>query len=108
MHHPPEDEEARKKRAEEAIRKAIDDARKETSRFGRSDEPTPREGVCYVCKGKVTETFSKQFDPSTGPMIIGPGSYSQFRWVSSGLHCLNCGIKYAKLPPIKTKKRKAT
>lgn len=61
--------------------------------------PEPRVGTCRVCNGVVTETYNRQYDASTGPMIIGPGSAHQFRWVSSGLGCVDCGIAYQKIPP---------
>jgi hypothetical protein len=61
--------------------------------------PTPRVGKCYVCKGRVTENYTHEYIPGSGPKIYGPGGASQYAYVSTGLYCETCGIKYAKLPP---------
>lgn len=83
-----------KKLMAEADRKV----KEKIDRWENKIPPESRVGECKVCKGKVTETFSKKYDPSTGPMIIGPGSKGQFFWRSSGLGCEDCGIAYKKLP----------
>lgn len=56
--------------------------------YGRP-QPKPRVGKCF-CGGTVTETFYTQ---AVTPDIIGPGQ--GVTWVSGGLHCTTCGIKYA-------------
>lgn len=66
-------------------------------------EPTPPEKevfkkACIVCRGDVTEKISEKFNPMTGPMIIGPGSRSQFYFAREGLYCQKCGLKYEFLP----------
>lgn len=60
--------------------------------------PEPRTGTCAVCGGELTEKFHRQFDATSGPMIIGPGSAYQFFWASSGLYCQGCGLKYQHAP----------
>jgi len=60
--------------------------------------PNARTGKCVVCPGELTEKFHKQFDATSGPMIIGPGSAYQFYWASSGLYCMECGLKYQHAP----------
>jgi hypothetical protein len=93
----PDDPKLKKAQDEELLR-LIKEGRKKFPL--EAPAPTPREGVCVVCKGKVTETYSKVYDPRTGPLIIGPGSRSQYHWQTSGLSCASCGIKYAKLPAL--------
>ena len=50
---------------------------------------------CEVCGGDIFETFKMEYDPGTGPPVIGPGSRQQFHRVSKGFYCKKCGIKYA-------------
>ena len=54
----------------------------------------PVRGVCKVCKGEVVEKIVAKFDSLTGPPIIGPGSANQYKKVSEGYYCKNCGLKY--------------
>lgn len=56
----------------------------------------PRQGVCVVCGAVVTETYSMQYDPNTGPLRYG--GTGQHKWTSSGLSCQDCGLVYKKLP----------
>jgi hypothetical protein len=53
---------------------------------------------CVVCSGLIVQKFVEEYDPTTGPPIIGPGSKKQFRTVSKGYYCKGCGIKYEHLP----------
>lgn len=46
------------------------------------------------CKGDIVETFSLAFDSRTGPPIYGPAGKDQYRTVSNGFHCNECGVKY--------------
>lgn len=55
-------------------------------------------GKCVVCGGEIVEVIVTEYNPMTGPPIIGPGSRQQYRDVSKGYHCKNCGIKYAFVP----------
>ena len=56
------------------------------------------EGKCVYCGGDIVEEIIKTFDPTMGPMIIGPGSKNQFRETSEGFYCQNCGLKYKFVP----------
>lgn len=69
--------------------------------YGKVSPYDPRVGKCGVCKGVVTETFSQERKPNSGPAIYGPGSIAQFYWKSSGLFCQDCGLSYHKLPKVK-------
>lgn len=53
-----------------------------------------KKGTCVICGGNIIEKVVTEFDPETGPPIIGPGSRSQFRRVSKGFYCQRCGLKY--------------
>ena len=59
------------------------------------------DGKCVVCEGEIVEVIEKEFDPMSGPLIIGPGSRQQFHNVSKGYHCKKCGLKYAFIPKVK-------
>lgn len=61
------------------------------------EKPTGKN--CLVCGGEVVEKIESEFDPRSGPMIIGPGSKHQHRDVSKGFHCMECGLKYEFSPP---------
>lgn len=53
-------------------------------------------GTCH-CKGKIIEVtiVTHQFNPMTGPLVIGPGSRSQFNKTShSQCYCASCGLMY--------------
>ena len=87
----------------EQIKAAIEEGKKRAQEAidrwdGKICPYKPREGKCRVCGGVVTETYSKQYDPRSGPMIYGPGSRNQYNWTSSGLYCQDCGLSYHKLP----------
>jgi len=71
---------------------------KEKARRARKEPPAARSGICKVCQGSLTETFFREFDATTGALIIGPGAGFQFHWKSHGLHCSSCGLKY-QFPP---------
>ena len=58
----------------------------------------PAEGTCVVCNGTVVEKLVSEFNPASGPLIIGPGSRGQYRNVSKGFHCTKCGLKYEFAP----------
>lgn len=66
--------------------------------YGRATE-----GKCIVCGGEIFQMIVSEFDPMTGPLIIGPGSKHQFREASAGFHCTRCGIKYLFIPPAREK-----
>ena len=55
-----------------------------------------RVGTCKLCSSKVKPDIVMEFNPSYGPMIIGPGSRNQFRRVHKGFYCTNeeCGLIY--------------
>lgn len=59
---------------------------------------TPRTGKCILCDGTLKEQIEVRYDPSTGPLIMGPGSRRQYKEVSEGFVCDNCGLRYATLP----------
>ena len=61
-------------------------------------EKKPTGVPCRVCSGEIVEVIVKEYDSKTGPIIIGPGSKTQYRKVSKGFHCKECGIVYAFLP----------
>lgn len=61
-------------------------------------KPKPRVGVCRLCGGKVTEEFVTKSSPITDLTPIG-GPPLPTWWESEGLHCTDCGICYAKVPP---------
>lgn len=52
---------------------------------------------CVVCKEPLTVQEYHVFDPTTGPLIIGPGSRGQFSKRTS-IYCENCGLEYHHLP----------
>ena len=56
------------------------------------------EGRCGVCKGQIVEKVSTEYNPMTGPPVFGPGSKRQFKKVSKGYHCKDCGLKYEFIP----------
>ena len=55
-------------------------------------------GACKVCGGDITEKIVHEYNPMTGPPIIGPGSRQQYHYVSKGLYCTQCGVKYEFVP----------
>jgi predicted RNA-binding Zn-ribbon protein involved in translation (DUF1610 family) len=61
---------------------------------------------CTACGGDVVEQESSEYDPSTGPMVIGPGSKSQYKRTTS-YFCADCGIVYVAPPKSMKKRRKA-
>ena len=54
------------------------------------------------CGGNVVEEVwtTREYDPSTGPLIFGPKSEDQYKELNhtSGLFCDRCGIKYQFVP----------
>ncbi|MBI2669899.1 MAG: hypothetical protein HYX20_02040 [Candidatus Yanofskybacteria bacterium] len=56
------------------------------------------DGKCVVCGGVIAELIEREFDSTTGSLIYGPGSKNQYKNVSKGFHCHNCGIKYQFIP----------
>ena len=52
---------------------------------------------CIVCGGDIVELIVNEYNPKTGPPIVGPGSKGQFHEVSKGFHCESCRLKYADL-----------
>ena len=67
---------------------------------------TKTDGRCVVCGGEIVEVVVSEYNPMSGPLIIGPGSVNQFREVSKGYHCKNCGLKYEFVPQIKKQEEK--
>jgi len=55
-------------------------------------------GSCMVCKGDIIKDVATEFNPMSGPLIIGPGSRQQFSEVLRGYYCTGCGLKY-QFPP---------
>jgi RNase P subunit RPR2 len=80
------------------VKEGVEKGRKYSKSMDKSLPPSPRLGHCKVCSGVVTEEFYRKFDATNGPLVIGPGSKSQFYWASKGLHCADCGLLYYKLP----------
>jgi transcriptional regulator with XRE-family HTH domain len=60
--------------------------------------PGPR---CVVCEGPLKTTRWQQYDPSTGPMIYGPGSLGQYVEHES-ITCPRCGLRYEHAPATPT------
>ncbi len=60
--------------------------------------------TCSACRGHVVEETTREYDPSTGSPIIGPGYQNQLRTVVS-YYCADCGLVY-RLPPSQMKKRR--
>ena len=82
------------------VRKALKDFPLSIPRETEDQSPKPRlyQGACKVCGGDVTEKIVREFNPMTGPPIIGPGSRQQYSYVSKGLYCKRCGIRYEFVP----------
>jgi len=55
---------------------------------------------CLACKSAIVEKIVSEFDPMSGPLIFGPGSRQQFRKVSKGFYCKQCGLKYEFAPQL--------
>ncbi len=64
-------------------------------------------GICGVCSGAIVQKIVRKFDPRTGPQVIGVDGPSdhQFKEVSEGFYCSQCGIKYEFVPPPAKKKK---
>lgn len=52
---------------------------------------------CVACGKKIVEISEKQFDATTGSMIIGPGGKDQWH-TTTAYHCSFCGLVYRFLP----------
>ena len=74
-----------------------------TRRVPFDPKPKGRTGTCVVCGGKVQEDFIRVTDTPVSMIPLGPGSRGHYYWSSSGLACVDCGIKYAKVPTPKLK-----
>lgn len=61
-------------------------------------EEKTTDGKCGCCGGAIVEKIVNKFDPVTEHLGLGPVSQGQFKKVSEGLHCRNCGLKYAFIP----------
>lgn len=57
-------------------------------------------GVCRVCGGDIVEKIVHEFNPRSGPLIIGPASKEQFHDIHEGYYCNKCGLKYEFVPKI--------
>jgi len=64
----------------------------------KEEELKSKEGICRVCKGTIIESTVYEYDPMTGPPVIGPGYKRQQHKVSKGFYCEKCGIKYQFIP----------
>ena len=53
--------------------------------------------LCVVCETPLRIDTSSVYDPSTGPMIIGPRGTTQIRRVTT-ITCPQCGLWYAHSP----------
>jgi len=53
--------------------------------------------LCVVCRGNIIKETEMRYDPSTGPLVIGPGSQGQYK-MSWQYYCQQCGLSYAFLP----------
>lgn len=60
--------------------------------------------TCSACKGRVVKETTSEYNPASGPPIIGPGYRNQCRDVTS-YYCADCGLVY-RLPPAQMKKRR--
>lgn len=89
-----------------AFRESFEDRRRQTRDGGESSDPKKEDiGTCS-CKGKIIllTTYTSQYNPMAGPLIIGPGSQGQFRRVEDKeCYCENCGTVYN--PEIVKKRR---
>jgi exosome complex RNA-binding protein Csl4 len=57
------------------------------------------EAKCVVCKGNLMKTEYWQYNPASGPPIIGPGSKNQY-FKQQSLRCPACGLKYVHEPKV--------
>lgn len=76
----------------------VEEARQERIWQERHGWKDPKVGTCRVCSGKVYGHVRQEYDPRSGPMIIGPGSKSQIRAVHHGYECSECFLVYRKCP----------
>ena len=86
--------EARNKRFSESFRRQEDEEeRREAERWKPKKETI---GTCR-CKGKIVlvTTYTSNYNPMSGPIIIGPGSRGQFSRVEhQECFCENCASLY--------------
>ena len=90
----------------EEIERIFKKAEKEQEAARRKEEAANAPGVFKTgsrcsCGGDIVLHREHRYDPSTGPMIFGPGSKNQIRKYES-LYCDACGLKYQKLPKEKS------
>ncbi len=50
------------------------------------------------CGGKIVFDVAQVYDPTTGPLICGPGSIRQYQMVPSDYYCDKCGVMYRFIP----------
>ena len=56
------------------------------------------DGQCVFCKGQIVEKITIEYDPLTGPLVLGPGGKGQFKEIGNKYHCRDCGLKYEFIP----------
>lgn len=83
-----------KKMTPEDVKKVFEDLEESVK---KEDHGPKVVGECTACKGNVVEGTYSEYDPATGPPIIGPGSKHQFKSIIE-YYCKDCGIMY-KFPP---------
>lgn len=84
---------------------ALEEAQAELERMKRREEDDGAPKVvdkCSACGGDVVEETRREYDPSLGPPIIGPGYRHQQRRVTA-FYCADCGLVYRR-PPKQMKK----
>ncbi len=52
-------------------------------------------GTCPHCPGVIIQTFGDHRIEGAGPTIWGEGDRANYRNASLGLHCEECGTKFA-------------
>lgn len=57
-------------------------------------------GKCRLCDSSVVNDTTREYNPRSGPPIMGSGSRNQYHEVTHGYYCSNCGLKYQFPPPL--------
>lgn len=55
------------------------------------------EALCVVCKSAVMEKIEREYNPMTGPLILGPASKDQFNEISKGFSARGAAL-YTNFP----------
>ena len=84
------------------VNELLDKWQKEEEEEKRKRSEPQIVGTCIVCKGLLIEKKISEFDSTTGPLIIGPGSAGQFNTYVDGCYCQVCGLRYEFPPKVKS------